>query len=287
LSLPESNFKKKIIAIILCAGEGKRIRNFIQDIPKPLIKVRNKPLLLHLISNLSKIPLINSIMIITGHLGDEIEKYVSLSGKTFNSATKKIKIVSSGEEYKKGPLYSFLSIFNNRKIIRKNIIYLLIPGDTFFNPEIFSEIYINILKNSDLLKTKSVIFYHKILGSDLQSNEDSMKQISTLRIEKKKSREFLKEIQQKQLNEIEELKEVCQILPILLLNHKLVKRMISIEKKLSVNTITEIVNFINQQKKQNVLAICVKSHKFFDIDTKQDLLNIKEEIEDNRRSDIS
>ena len=34
--------KKNITAIILCGGEGQRLRPITNDIPKPLIKIKNK-----------------------------------------------------------------------------------------------------------------------------------------------------------------------------------------------------------------------------------------------------
>ena len=37
--------KKNITAIILCGGEGQRLRPITNDIPKPLIKIKNKPIL--------------------------------------------------------------------------------------------------------------------------------------------------------------------------------------------------------------------------------------------------
>jgi len=286
LSQPENSLKKNLTAIILCAGEGKRIKNFIPDIPKPLIEVKNKPLLLHIISNLKRISL-DSILIITGHLGNKIETYIS-SNKNTHSFLKGVKVLNSGEDYKKGPLYSFLSIFNNKILLRKNDIYLLIPGDTYFNPEIYTEVIKIILNNLNILETNSIIFYQKIEGIKLKATNDSMKLISSLIIEERKSKKLLKEIQQKKLAEIELMEEISQILPIFVLNHKFVAKIINTEKKLSVNTIREIVNYIIQQKNYNFIAIPIQSHyKFYDIDTRSDLLTIREEKEDNRRSDRS
>lgn len=274
LSPQENKLEEKISAIILCAGEGKRISDFIQNIPKPLIKVNEKPLLFHIISNLDK-KSVKPIIIVTGHLGEEIEQYVSSIKKTNLSLYERIKILNSGVNYKKGPLYSFLSITNDRTIVRRDKIFLLIPGDTYFSPYIFTEIFDKILRNFDTFKTKSIIFYQKIQGIILKSIVDSEKQISIVKLEQQKSEETVKEIIQKKLYEVEDDEEVNQVLPILALNYKLVNRIINIEKKIAVRTIREIISYIIQHKKHAFHAIPIKSHnRFFDIDTKSDLLNI-------------
>ena len=274
LSLPKNKLEEKICAIILCAGEGKRISDFIQNIPKPLIEINNKPLLMHILSNL-KDKSLNSILIVTGHLGNEIEEYVSSIKKTNISLYEKIKIINSGENYKKGPLYSFLSITKDKAILRRNQIFLLIPGDTYFNPDIFTEIFNKILRDFNTVKTKSFIFYQKIQGITLKSEVDSQKQISTVKLEREKSKDIIKEIQQKKLFEIDDNEEITQILPIFLFNCKLINRIINAEKKISVTTIREILNYLIQQKKHTFYAIPIDSqYRFFDIDTKSDFLNI-------------
>ena len=248
LSLQENKFEDKISAIILCAGEGKRISKFIPNIPKPLIKVKEKPLLMHIISNLNT-KLLKSIIIITGHLGAEIEQYVSSIEKKNVSLYEKIKIINSGENYKKGPLYSFLSITNDKKILRRNKFFLLIPGDTYFDPDIFPEIFDKILRAFDAFKTKSLIFYQKIHVNLLKSKADYEKRISIVKHEPQKSEEIITEIIQKKILEIDGDEEVNQILPIMVFNYKVVKRIINAEKKISVSTIREAVNYIIQKKK--------------------------------------
>lgn len=274
LSLRENKLEGKISAIILCAGEGKRISDFIQNIPKPLIKVKEKPLLTHIISNLNK-KLLKSIFIITGHLGAEIEQYVSSIEKTNIYLYEKIKVINSGENYKKGPLYSFLSITNDRTILRRNKFFLLIPGDTYFDPDIFPEIFDKILRIFDAFKTKSLIFYQKIQGNILKSKADHEMRISIVKHERQKSEEIITEIIQKKIFEIDGDEEVNQILPIMVFNYKVIKRIINAEKKISVSTIREAVNYIIKKKKKTFHAIPIKSHyKFYDIDTQSDLISI-------------
>lgn len=282
LSPLKNKFKGKIAVIILCAGEGKRIRDFIQNIPKPLIELKNKPLLMHIISNLNK-PEISSINIITGHLGNEIEKYVSSIKRTNSSLHEKIRTVNSGENYKKGPLFSFLSIANERAILRRNKVFLIIPGDTYFKPGLFTEIFNLLLNNFNIIKKKSIIFYQKIQGNNLKPELDSKKRISIVKLEQEGPREIIKEIQQIQLCDIDSDKEISQIIPIFAFSYKLVNRIINMEKKDSVRTIREIINYLIRQKTCAFYAIPVKSqYRFFDIDTKADYLNIVQKKGDNR-----
>jgi NDP-sugar pyrophosphorylase family protein len=277
--------EKKITAIILCAGEGKRISEFIQDIPKPLIEVKNKPLLLHIVLSLKKKAL-NSIVIITGHLGKKIETFIASIKKTSIPFYENLKVVNSGEDYKKGPLYSFLSIAKDSTIFCKNQIYIIIPGDTYFNPDMFTEIYDEILLNLTILKKTPIIFFRKIQGINLKSNLDSKKQISMIKIQQEKPKILVKEIIKKQLFEIDNGDEIRQVIPIFAFDNKFVNRILDTEKNISANTIIDVVNYLIKQKQHTILAVPVKSSiNFFDIDTKADLLAIKEEKEDNRRSD--
>jgi NDP-sugar pyrophosphorylase family protein len=39
-------------AVLLAAGRGTRMRELTADLPKPMIKVREKPILLHIVEGL-------------------------------------------------------------------------------------------------------------------------------------------------------------------------------------------------------------------------------------------
>ncbi|MFW9878207.1 MAG: sugar phosphate nucleotidyltransferase [Candidatus Thorarchaeota archaeon] len=97
MSLPMNNSIDKFISIILCAGEGTRISDFIHNIPKPLIKIHNKPILSHLIVNLINLN-VTSIVIITGHLREEIEKFISSFIRKDGSLQTKILLLNSGKK---------------------------------------------------------------------------------------------------------------------------------------------------------------------------------------------
>jgi NDP-sugar pyrophosphorylase family protein len=61
-------------AVILAAGKGTRMRALTQELPKPMLKVRGKPILEHIIDGL-KTAGIREFCIITGYRADVIEGY--------------------------------------------------------------------------------------------------------------------------------------------------------------------------------------------------------------------
>ena len=52
-------------AIIIAAGSGKRISNYVKDVPKSMILINGKPIIVHQISVLKQIG-INNIIVVTG-----------------------------------------------------------------------------------------------------------------------------------------------------------------------------------------------------------------------------
>ena len=82
---------KNISAIILCGGKGQRLRPITNDIPKPLIKIKDKPILYYIIQHLRKFN-ITKYIIATGYKSIKIEEYMN---KTFKDLD--YKIVNSGD----------------------------------------------------------------------------------------------------------------------------------------------------------------------------------------------
>lgn len=62
-------------AMILAAGEGKRLRPLTDTCPKPLVKVCNKPLIVYHLENLSQAGF-KEIIINVRHLGKKIQDYL-------------------------------------------------------------------------------------------------------------------------------------------------------------------------------------------------------------------
>ena len=79
-------YQKNIYAIILCGGKGLRLRPITKDIPKPLIKIGEKPILFYIIKHLLKYKIKNFI-IATGYKSKKIEDFMI---NTFPSLNYKI-----------------------------------------------------------------------------------------------------------------------------------------------------------------------------------------------------
>src|SRR4029450_1199792 len=63
-------------AVLLAAGRGTRMRELTADLPKPMIKVRGKPILLHIVEGLQAAG-IKDFLIIVGYHGDAVRDYFS------------------------------------------------------------------------------------------------------------------------------------------------------------------------------------------------------------------
>lgn len=61
-------------AVILCGGRGTRLQPLTDEIPKPLIKIGDKPLLEHLV-NVLKRSGIKDIYMAVSYLGEQIERH--------------------------------------------------------------------------------------------------------------------------------------------------------------------------------------------------------------------
>ncbi len=79
-------------ALILCAGYGKRLAPITDDIPKPLLKVKNVNLLDNTLKFVASIG-INKIKINTFYLSEQIKNFVEKKNYTLN-----IDIINDGEK---------------------------------------------------------------------------------------------------------------------------------------------------------------------------------------------
>jgi UDP-N-acetylglucosamine diphosphorylase / glucose-1-phosphate thymidylyltransferase / UDP-N-acetylgalactosamine diphosphorylase / glucosamine-1-phosphate N-acetyltransferase / galactosamine-1-phosphate N-acetyltransferase len=61
-------------AVLLAAGRGTRMRELTAELPKPMIKVRGKPILLHIVEGLQAAG-IKNFLIIVGYHGDAVRSY--------------------------------------------------------------------------------------------------------------------------------------------------------------------------------------------------------------------
>ncbi|MFX1448659.1 MAG: NTP transferase domain-containing protein [Promethearchaeota archaeon] len=281
---PENKFKEKIISIILCAGEGARAKSITENIPKALLKIKSfdyQPLLSLIIENLVLLKL-DRIVVVTGHLGRLIEDYLNSPQIKSQYSDATILSNSSRGQYKFGSLHSLLSITTNTRIFKDDNIFLIFPGDTFFDIKLLKEVLDLLIVNFSHTLFNSIIFYRKIRADVLKRwfrkyYPQQQITISFLKIEEKGPKTTLKEISQKQLNMFSNEEYINQIIPIFIFNYTFVNEILELTKSIKFSYIREVVNFM-AKKNKTFLALAVNpEHNFYDIDNPLDLkiLNAK------------
>jgi len=82
---------KNLTAIILCGGKGERLRPITNNLPNPLIEIKNKPILFYIIEHLKKYG-IKDYIIATGYKSEKIEEYMADEFKELS-----YEIINSGD----------------------------------------------------------------------------------------------------------------------------------------------------------------------------------------------
>ena len=83
--------KKKVSALILCGGKGERLRPLTDLIPKPLVRIRGRPILSYLFDHLKKYE-IEDIVIAAGFKAEIIRSFFEENHRDMN-----VSIVDSGD----------------------------------------------------------------------------------------------------------------------------------------------------------------------------------------------
>lgn len=289
LSQLENRLKEKITSIVLCAGEGTRAKDISKNIPKPLIKVeslKNQSILSINISNFKKLNLV-PIVLVTGHLGNQIADFINSLYKTNQNGKDYILIHSSGDKYKLGPLYSFLSVTTNNQIFKDDKIYLVFPGDTVFDFNLLQEILEKLLENYSQLVHNSIVFYRKIKTEFLKKRlgkyyPNLEKTVSFVKIEEKDSHATVEEINQKKLSSISNEEIINQIIPIFIFNTAYVKIINHLATTTRFRHIREVVNLMVRKGNQFFAVSVNPELAFYDIDTHSDLLFLNEKKKDGQ-----
>ena len=113
-------------AVIMAGGKGTRLESLTKgEIPKPMIPIKEKPLLLWQIEELKRYGIVDITMII-GHLGEKISEYFG-NGEKFG-----VKIDYILEDKPLGTAGAFYYL----KDRLKDEYFLLLFGDIFFNIDI-------------------------------------------------------------------------------------------------------------------------------------------------------
>jgi len=285
--LPRENDQVPDLSIIiLCAGEGNRLKKITKILPKPLIKIEllnNVSILDNSITDLLKIG-VNQIAIVIGHLGQKIRAHITSIKEGNLSLRNKILIIDSENQYKLGPLYSFLSITKYEAFFNNHNYYILIPGDTIFDFNILEEILLTIMK---LIKTDddySYIFYRNIEVKELKKYYEIYRTVSIGQIEKSGSLEILKKFIITNLKEIALKIKINQIIPIIALSYKTINDLLLLNSEIPSKTLWESLN-LYIEKGNTIRALKIENNSnFYDIDSEKDLIFLKKR-KDNRCSD--
>ncbi|MBR6288386.1 MAG: nucleotidyltransferase family protein, partial [Acholeplasmatales bacterium] len=108
-------------AVIMAGGKGTRIKSLEPNLPKPMIKICDKPVLEHQINSLKNSG-ITDIVLVIGYLGDKIKEYFK-DGKEFG-----VNITYINEEE---PLGTAGSLYYLKD--RKDDDFILVFGDVLFD----------------------------------------------------------------------------------------------------------------------------------------------------------
>ena len=114
--------KKKISILILCGGYGSRISRLTNKIPKPLIKINNKPFLYYLIKNISRYNFVN-FRLLTFYKNNKFKRFKKDYEKELNV---NIQIIKEKEKLDTGG-----SILSAIRKFRINTDFIALNGDTY------------------------------------------------------------------------------------------------------------------------------------------------------------
>jgi len=86
-----NNSVNKIKAVLLCGGKGERLYPLTDRLPKPLLNIKEKPILSYIIDHLYQYNIMD-LIILTGYKSNKIESYISKNYPNSN-----IQIINSGD----------------------------------------------------------------------------------------------------------------------------------------------------------------------------------------------
>ena len=158
--------------IILCGGLGKRFRGVDDKIPKSLGHVSGKPIIRWLIDDIKEMGF-KRIILATGYMGDQIEKYIS--------EIDNVEIIISREDF---PLGTGGAIKNAESQINSDTFFVL-NGDTRVQINL-GHLYNSYIENS---ADMSILLSSATNGEDYGRVEINDKNILTGFLEKEKMEE--------------------------------------------------------------------------------------------------
>ena len=129
-----------MIAILLCGGKGERLRPLTLDFPKPMVKIKDKPIVSYILDQI-KHPVINKIFITVGYKAEIIETYFK-----DNFLDRNIEIINNGDVDIIERIKSVLDLNPDENE------FLILYGDTISNVNLDTLIgYSNDIKESGVI----------------------------------------------------------------------------------------------------------------------------------------
>jgi dTDP-glucose pyrophosphorylase len=149
-------------AVIMAGGEGIRLRPLTENMPKPMLKIGDKPILEHIVDRLCRFG-INNIHISINYLGDKIKEH-------FNTGVEKnIKIKYIHEKTKMGTIGS-LSQANEFQNL-----YLLIMNSDILTNINFEMFFLDFLKKDADISIACIPYNVSIPYAIMYINGDDVK----------------------------------------------------------------------------------------------------------------
>ena len=156
-------------ALILCAGYGKRLKPITNDIPKPLLKVKNINLLDNTLNFVQSLG-INKVKINTFYLSDQIQNFIEKKKYSIN-----IDIINDGEKILDtgGGIYNLIKNSQEEDflILNPDTLWNLNYINTFLEMESFY--FKKKIKNLLMVVKKNRSFDNRFKG-DFNLNENKL-----------------------------------------------------------------------------------------------------------------
>jgi NDP-sugar pyrophosphorylase family protein len=115
-----------MITIILCGGKGERLRPLTLDIPKPMVKIKGKPILSYILDQINH-PQITKIYITVGYKAEIIESFFKE-----NYLDRNIEIINNGDADIIERIKSVINLNPEEKE------FLILYGDTLSNVNLYT-----------------------------------------------------------------------------------------------------------------------------------------------------
>ena len=126
----------KITAVIMAGGKGTRLGNLVHEIPKPMVKINDVPIIERQITDLKNSG-IKDLIIVVGYLGDVISSYFK-DGKEFG-----VNITYIKEDE---PLGSCGSLYYLKDLVSEN--FILLFGDLIESVDFNNMLFFHKNKNA-------------------------------------------------------------------------------------------------------------------------------------------